>query len=151
MSGLSARALICWTAHVLPSGSAKPKNVPPSRSSKTGDLAALDAPGDQLLAGGRRVGDDELQPVQGARRHLVLRRQVADDDRAAGAARGQLRDVHVLVPRVVVEVEADLVAVEGDRRRQVADRDDDDLEGPVHGAQPCAGGRAATTSSSRRS
>src|SRR4029079_4178465 len=35
ISGLSARALICWTLQVLPSGSLKPKNVPPSRSSKT--------------------------------------------------------------------------------------------------------------------
>jgi hypothetical protein len=32
---LSARALICCTDQVLPSGSANPKKVPPSRSSNT--------------------------------------------------------------------------------------------------------------------
>ena len=80
------------------------------------DLAALDAAAHQLRAGGRGIGDDELQPAQRAGRHLVLRRQVADDDRAARPRRGQLDDVHVLVPGVVVEREADLVAVERDRR-----------------------------------
>jgi len=40
--------------------------------------------------------------------------------------------VHVLVAGVVVEVEADLVAVEGDRAVDVADGEDDHLERPVH-------------------
>jgi len=64
---------------------------------------------------------------------------VAEDDRAAGAAGGQLDDVHVLGGGVVVEVEADLVAVEGDRAVDVADREDDDLEGPVHAVLPLSG------------
>ena len=34
---------------------------------------------------------------------------------------------------VVVEVEPDLVAVERDRAVDVADGQDDDLQGPVHG------------------
>ena len=44
--------------------------------------------------------------------------------------------------RVVVEVEADLVPVEGDRPVDVADRDDHHFEGPVH--------HRAASSSSRR-
>jgi hypothetical protein len=40
--------------------------------------------------------------------------------------------VHVLVLGVVVEVEADLVAVELDGAVDVADREHDDLERPVH-------------------
>ena len=132
ISGFSPRALICWTAQVLPSGSAKPKNVPPSPGEDL-DRVALDAALDELGAGGRGVGDHQLQALERARRHRLLRRQVAEDDRAAGAGRRELGDVHVLVLGVVVEVEADLVAVERDRPVDVGDREDDDLEGPVHG------------------
>src|SRR6478609_5858850 len=75
------------------------------------DIARLDAALEQLLAGGRRVRDDQLQAPHRARRHLALGRQVTDDDRAARAARRQLGHVHVLAARVVIELEADLVAV----------------------------------------
>ena len=51
-------------------------------------------------------------------------------------ARRQLDDVHVLVPGVVIEHEADLVAVERDRRVDVADGQDDDFQGPVHAVSP---------------
>ena len=44
ISGFSARALICCTAQVLPSGSLKPKKVPPSRSSKT-EISPASLPG----------------------------------------------------------------------------------------------------------
>ena len=74
-----------------------------------------------------------------ARRHLALGRQVTDDDRAARAARRQLGDVHVLVGRVVVELETDLVAIERDRGVDVADGQDDDFEGPVHGCSSGCG------------
>src|SRR6478736_8139235 len=106
------------------------------------DLGALDPPADELVPGRRRVGDDELDAVQRPGRHRLLRRQVPDDDRAAGPARRELRDVHVFVLRLVIEVEADLVPVEGDGGAQVADRDDDHLQGPVHGTHPRAGAGA---------
>ena len=44
----------------------------------------------------------------------------------------ELHDVHVLVAGVVVEREADLVAVERDGAVDVADGEEDDLERPVH-------------------
>ena len=84
-------------------------------------------------AGGLGVGDAQLEAADRARRHLALGGQVADDDRAARAARRQLDDVHVLVGGVVVEMEADLVAVERDRCVDVADGQDHDFQGPVHG------------------
>src|SRR4051812_23774741 len=86
------------------------------------DVGALDAPADELGSSRGGVGHDELDAVEGSGRHRLLRREVADDDRAPGAPRRQLGDVHVLVLSVVVEVEADLVAVEGDRGPEVADR-----------------------------
>lgn len=42
--------------------------------------------------------------------------------------------MHVLVRGVVVEVEADLVAVELDGAADVGDGKDDNFEGPVHTA-----------------
>ena len=137
ISGLSARALICCTAQVLPSGSAKPKNVPPSRSSNTVISLALHAPPDQFLPGRpRRRRRRAAGPASNPGAISRLRGQVADDDRAAGSAGGELGDVHVLVAGVVVERETDLVAVERDRPVDVADREQNDLEGPVHGASP---------------
>ena len=96
------------------------------------DLAAIDPAVDQPLTGGAGVGDDELQAAHRAGCHLLLRRQVTEHDGAARAGRCELDDVHVLVPGVVVEVEAHLVAVEPDRRVDVADGEDDDFQGPVH-------------------
>jgi hypothetical protein len=40
--------------------------------------------------------------------------------------------VHVLVARVVVEREADLVALERDRSVDIVDGQHDDLKGPIH-------------------
>src|SRR5436190_6098932 len=96
------------------------------------DLAHRDTPIEELLARRLGIGDDQLQALDRARRHLALRRQVAEDDRATRAVGRELHDVHVLVLRVVVEVKADLVAVERDRAVDVADGEDDDFEGPVH-------------------
>src|ERR1044071_5464065 len=96
------------------------------------DLAALDAAAHQLVPGGQGIRDHQLEPPDRPGRHFPLRGQVPDHDRAAGAGRRQLRDVHPFVGRVVVEVEADLVAVERDRVVDVADGEDDDFEGPVH-------------------
>jgi hypothetical protein len=67
------------------------------------------------------------------RRHLALRRQVPEHDRAARAARRELDDVHLLVLRVVIEGEADLLAVELDRPIDVADGQDHDFQGQIHG------------------
>jgi hypothetical protein len=72
-----------------------------------------------------------LQAAHRARRQLALGRQVAEHDRAARAAWGQLDDMHLLGPRVVVDGEADLVAVELDRAVDVADQQDHNLKGPV--------------------
>src|SRR5207237_306198 len=76
----------------------------------------------------------ELAPLHRARGHVLLRRQVTDHDRATRSLRRQLDDVHVLVRGVVIEVEADLVAVEGHRSGDVRHGQDHDFEGPVH---PC--------------
>src|SRR5689334_1846501 len=78
------------------------------------DLAGLDAAIEQLLARGLGVGHDQLQALDRAGDHLALRREVTEDDRTARARGRQLDDVHVLVVRVVIEVEADLVAIERD-------------------------------------
>ena len=42
--------------------------------------------------------------------------------------------MHVLSGRVVVQVKADLVTIEGDRPTDVADRQDHDFQGPIHAA-----------------
>ena len=132
MSGFSARTLSCWTAQVFPSGSANPKRVPPSRSSKTWISLASTPRESSSSRAACGVGDDELQALERPRLHVLLAGQVADDDGAARPARSELGDVHVLVAGVVVEVEPDLVAVERDRPVEVADGHDDDFQGPVH-------------------
>jgi hypothetical protein len=83
----------------------------------------------QLLAGGGGVRHHQLQALHRPGLHLALAGQVAEDDRAARAARRQLHHVHVLVPGVVVQLETDLVAVERERAVDVADGKDDDLAG----------------------
>jgi hypothetical protein len=96
------------------------------------DVAAGDATADQLIACGACVRDHELQALDRAGLHLVLRRQVADHDGATRATWRQLDDMHVLVAGVVIKVESDLVPVEGHRAVDVGDGHDDDFEGPVH-------------------
>jgi hypothetical protein len=64
---------------------------------------------------------------------------VAEDDRAARPAWRQLDHLHLVGLRVVVEIEADLVAVELDRSVDVADGQHDDFEGPIHGRFSIAG------------
>ena len=86
---------------------------------------------------------DELQPAQGAGGLLRHGRQRPQHDGAARARRGQLDHAHLLGGGVVVEVEAQPVAVEGDRAVDVADRQGDDLQGPARHRAP--------TSPSRRS
>ena len=122
ISGLPARALISCTAHELPSGSRKPKNVPPSASVTTLSFARRDAKIEQFLPCRRRVRNDELKSLHRARRHLVLGWQIAEDDRTARPRRGQLRDVHVLVLGVVIQSEADLVAIKHNRTVDIANR-----------------------------
>ena len=53
-----------------------------------------------------------------------------------------LHNVHLFRLGVVVELEADLVAVEGHRSVDVADREDDDFQGPIHEARPPGSGLA---------
>src|SRR3954470_8619494 len=89
------------------------------------DLADLDPAIDQLLPRRSGVRDDELQSLDRARRHLALAGEIPEDDRAAGAARRQLHDMHLRRRRVVVELEADLVAIEAHGALDVADRHDD--------------------------
>jgi hypothetical protein len=69
-------------------------------------------PTQQLLPGSRSVRDTQLQTSHRARRHLVLRRQVPNHDRAARAERRQLCDVHLFGAGVMVEGESDLVPVD---------------------------------------
>ena len=95
------------------------------RGRRTRDLARLDAAREQLLTGGPGFGDAELQALERAGLHCPLRWEIAEHDRTAGAGRRALR-------RVVVEVEAHLVAVERDRPVDVAHGEHDDLERPVH-------------------
>src|SRR5207244_8817353 len=64
--------------------------------------------------------------------HLALGWQITEHDRTAGASRRQLHNVHLLGPGVMIEIEADLVTVELDRAIDVADRQDHNLQGPVH-------------------
>jgi hypothetical protein len=77
----------------------------------------------KLGAGDFGVGDDQLQTPQRPWRHLSLRGEVADDYRAARATRSQLYDMHVLVLGVMVEIETDLISIEGDSPVDVADRE----------------------------
>jgi hypothetical protein len=98
------------------------------------DLSDLDTAIHQLLARGVGVGDHQLQATHRTWRHFALRREVTDHNRATRARRRQLRDVHVLSGRVVVQVKADLVTIEGDRPIDVADRQDHDFQGPIHAA-----------------
>ena len=89
---------------------------------KDGDFASFDATSQQLVARRSGIGDDKLQSFHRPRCHCPLRRQVAEDDRASRPGWGQLHDVHELVASVVIEMEANLISVKGDRAVDVADR-----------------------------
>lgn len=150
MSGLSPRTFNSCIAQVLPSGSANPKKVPPSCATITWDVADLHSAPGQLVVRRLCVGDDQLQGAHRAGRHLVLRREVTDDDGAPRAVRGELRDVHVLLARVVIHVEADLVAVELDCAVDVGDGQYDYFEGPIHGGHGATAPRQRTVTAQRR-
>ena len=75
------------------------------------------------------ICDHELQSLQRPGRHWG---RLAEDDRTARAGRGKLSEALVTGARVMVEGEAELVAVERDGPVNVADRDHDDLESPIH-------------------
>src|SRR3989442_1534313 len=98
-----------------------------------GDLAAFHAAVEQLASCRFRVRDHELQAAYRTGRHVALGGQVAEYDRTARAVRGQLDDMHLFSPCVVIELEADLVTVELGRMVDVADGQDHNLKGPVHG------------------
>lgn len=106
MSGLVARTASCWTAQVFPVGVAEPEERAAVALVEDGDLARLAPSTQELLPGGRGVGDTPLQTPHRARRHLGLRRQVSDHDRAARAGRGQLCEAHLLDSGVMVEGES---------------------------------------------
>ena len=54
-------ALICWTTHALPSGSANPNSVPPSRSSMTSISSAATPRATSSSRARYGIGDDELR------------------------------------------------------------------------------------------
>src|SRR3984893_15985727 len=89
-------------------------------------LADLDAATEQLLAGGRDVGDDQVQALGGAGccRGDVL----AEDDRAPGARRRELDHAEVVTVVVVGVEPAPEPPVELLRAVDIRDGDDDDLE-----------------------
>jgi hypothetical protein len=60
------------------------------------------------------------------------RQNVDLDDRFARAVSSELREPHLTGARVVVQVEADLVAIEGDGPVNVADRNHNHFERPIH-------------------
>ncbi len=89
-------------------------------------LADLDAATAQLAAGGRDVGDDQVQALGGAgcRRGDVL----AEDDGAPGARRRELDDAEVVAGGEVGVEPPPEAAVERLRAVDIRNRDDDDLE-----------------------
>ena len=83
------------------------------------------------------VGDDQLQALERARRH-VRDDPFADDDRAARPRRGELDDPVALADlSVVVHVEAELLGVKGLGTVHVRDGHHNDFERPIHDASPC--------------
>src|SRR5947209_11865722 len=97
---------------------------------KAFDVAGLDAAAFQFGVRLLDVGDDELETLDGAGRSLGD--ALADGDRAAGAARGELHEAQVVIDLVVVvEVEADLIDVEGSGAIDVGDGDGDEFEFPL--------------------
>lgn len=96
------------------------------------DFADFDAATHELVGCRLDVADDEVQAVQGARRHRADPR--ADGDRARGARRDELHDAEIRAgARVDEQFEAGLVDVEVLRAVDVADGDHHELERPVHG------------------
>ena len=92
MSGFSPRTFSSCTAQVLPSGSAKPKNVLPSLVAEHHELAASTPRSTSSARGRVGVGDDELEALHRAGRHLALRRagrrtRSSSRSRAASAGR----------------------------------------------------------------
>jgi hypothetical protein len=93
------------------------------------DLADVCPTLDQLGARGVDVGDDQVQALDGARRHV---RAPHDGDRARRAGRCQLHHAEVAGAVVDVEVEARLLEVESLGAVHVRDGEDHQFECPVH-------------------
>jgi dihydrofolate reductase len=109
------------------------------------DLADLHPSPSELGMGRPDVRDHELQALERARCH-VRDDPLTDDDRAARSGRGELDDPVALAHRgVVVDVEAELLGVEGLRAVHVRDGDDHHFESPVHEMAPVPSGRAGGT------
>ena len=138
INGLSPRTLSCWTAQVLPVRVREPEERPAVLWRELDQLAALDAASDELGASGRAVGDDQLQPLQRARRHLVLGRQVAEHDRAPRAACVSWTTCMCSLC-VSWSRSKSAAGAEADRAIDVAHGQDDDFEGPVHDGLHCGG------------
>src|SRR5215469_6925268 len=101
---------------------------------KLGHLAHLYAVLEQLSTGLVDVVDDELQALQRAGGHFVAE-ALGEDDGAARAGWRQLHDPDRIADhRVVVDVEAELISVEGLGTVHIGHRDHYDFQGPVHDA-----------------
>ena len=121
---LNPACTISCTAQRFPSGSAKKTNRPHGKSWTS---VVSTPPVAEGVARRLGVGDDELEAVERARRHL--REALADRDRAGGARRRQLDEPDLVADRVVVvEREARLLDVEPLGAVDVRDGDGDELE-----------------------
>jgi hypothetical protein len=95
------------------------------------NVAGLDAMSEELLASGLHVGDHDLDPFLGARRHVGD--AGAHDDGARRPGRGELHKPQRLVHLVVViGVETDLIHIEGSRAVNIGHRYRYQFDLPVH-------------------
>src|SRR6266568_4670271 len=95
------------------------------------DIAHVDAAAGQLRAGRIDVGDDELEPFDGAGRHRA--EPGADRDRCGRAGRRELNEPHPAAGLGVdVEMEARVLGVERDRALDVGDGYLHELEPELH-------------------
>ena len=108
-------------------------------------VADLHAATEQLVAGGRDIGDDQVQTLGGAgcRRGDVL----AENDRASGARRRKLNHAEVFTADEIGVESPPEPPVELLRAVDIRDRDDHDLE--LH-ASFCDAGRVVTPDFSPR-
>ena len=106
-------------------------SIDPDTTLEVLDRADLHTPLEQLRPRGVDVGDDQLDPLH---RPRGRRGETGPDgDRAGRAGRRQLHDPHVVADAgVVVDDEADLLAVEALGPVHVRHRDHHQLELPIH-------------------